>query len=119
MADFEVELFKKSNSDSAKNELIVEFRDEIFPQHEELLLELEWTSLEVVEVVRHLADINFHLATWIEWNTKILEKFIISIARDGVVVDVVGWFSDIYGAEVLHTEGDAQAEVSGGIDLLG
>ena len=70
-----------------------------------------------MDVVRYPVDINFHFATWTELNTKIFEEFIVSGARDGLVVDLVGRFCDIDDGEVLHAEGDSKAETFVGIDF--
>ena len=115
--DFQDELLEESNSNLSKCELVVEFWDELFSQHEELFLGFEWASLNVAEVVGHLVDNDFHLATWVELDTKIFEGFIVSGARDGVVVNVVGRFSDIDNCKVLHTEGNAKAKAFRGTDL--
>ena len=116
---FDREIFRceESNSDMnlSKYELEVEFWDEIFSQHEELLLGFKWASLNMAEVVRHLIDIDSHLAALVELDTKIFEEFILSCARNGVVADVVGRFSDIDKA--LDNEDYAKAKAFRGIDL--
>ena len=73
--------------------------------------------MDVLEVVGYPVDIDFHFATWIELDTKIFEEFIVSSARGGLVVDLVGRFCDIDDGEVLHTEGDTKAETFVGIDF--
>ena len=57
-----------------------------------------------MKVVGHLVDVNFHLSARIELNAKVLEEVIISGARDRMVVEVVGWFSEIDYGVVLHTK---------------
>ena len=73
--------------------------------------------MDVLEVVGYPVDVNFHFATWIELDTKISEEFIVSGARDGLVVDLVGRFCDIDDGEVPHAEGDSKAETFVGIDF--
>ena len=70
-----------------------------------------------MEVVRHLVDIYFHLSTRIKLNTKVLEELVVFGARDGMIVDVVGWFSNVDYGVVLHAEGNTKAETFGGIFL--
>ena len=47
----------------------------------------------------------------------IFEKFIVSCTRDGLVADLVGRFSDVDDGKVLHTDGNAEAEAFGSINL--
>ena len=60
--------------------------------------------MKVEEVVRYFTGIDSHLSTGVELDTKILEEIIVPNARNGLVVDVISWFSDINDGKVLHTE---------------
>ena len=72
-----------------------------------------------MKVVRHLVDIYFHLSTRIELNAKVLEELVVSVAGDGMIIDVIGWFSNVDYGVVLHAEGNTKAKAFGGIYLHG
>ena len=50
--------------------------------------------------------LTFHLAAWVELNTKIFEQFVAASAGDGdgVIVDGVDWFSDVDDGKIFHLE---------------